>query len=138
MSVQKNLDSILQVFSENFAIALSKNAPLKKYFIVNDKSFFTLTDKWLTRKARQLMVDRDSFLNDEDYENFFDLKKQFSVSNDNDFNRFHRNLIEAEESDRQKMLINEVRNTEKIELRIYSFRNVFGDYVTQTKNLLTC
>ena len=55
------------------------------------------------------MVDRDRFLNDKDYENFFDLKNQFSISNDNDFNRFHRNLIEAAKSDRKKwMLINEV------------------------------
>ena len=48
--VQNNLDSILQVFTEIFTTALSKSAPLKKYFIRNDKSFFTLTDKWLTRK----------------------------------------------------------------------------------------
>ena len=85
------------------------------------------------------MVDRDRFLNNKDYENFFDLKNQFSISNDNDFNRFHRNLIEAAEIDRKKwMLINEVRNSEKTKHRIYSLRNVFGDYVTQTKKLLTC
>ena len=68
MYVQNNLDSMLQVFTENFTTALSKSAPLKKCFIRNDKSFFTLTDKWLTRKSRQLMVDRDRFLNDKDYE----------------------------------------------------------------------
>ena len=78
------------------------------------KVFFTLTDKWLTKKSRQLMVDRDRFLNDKDYENFFDLKNQFSISNDNDLNRFHRNFIEAPESDRKKwMRINEVRNSEQ-------------------------
>ena len=114
MYVQNSLDSMLQVFTENFTTALSKSAPLKKCFIRNDKIFFTLTDNWLTRKSRQLMVDRDRFLNDKDYENFFDLKNQFSTSNDNDFNRFHRNLIETAESDREKwMLINEVRNSEK-------------------------
>ena len=92
------------------------------------KIFFTLTDKGLTRKSRQLMVDRDRFLNDKDYGNFFDLKNQFSISNDNDFKRFHRNLIEAAESDRKKwILINEVRNSEKTKPRIYSLRNVFGD-----------
>ena len=139
MYVQNNLDSMLQVFTENFTTALSKSAPLKKCFIRNNKSFFTLTDKWLTRKSRQLMVDRDRFLNDKDYEHFFDLKNQFSISNDNDFNRFHRNFIEAAKSDRKKwMLINEVRNSEKTKPRIYSLRNVFGDYVTQTKKLLTC
>ena len=89
MYVQNNLDSMLQVFTENFTTALSKSAPLKKCFIQNDKSFFTLTDKWLTRKSRQLMVDRDRFLNDKDYENFFDLKNQFSISDDNSFNKFH-------------------------------------------------
>ena len=115
MYVQYNLESMLQVFTENLTIALSKNASLKKCFIRNDKSFFTLTDKWLTRKSRQLMVDRDGFLNDKDYENFFNLKNRFSISNDNDSNRFHRNLIEAAESDRKKwMLINEVRNSESI------------------------
>ena len=139
MYVQNNLDSMLQVFTENFTTALSKSAPLKKCFIRNDKNFFTLTDKWLTRKSRQLMVDRDRFLNDKDYEHFFDLKNQFSISNDNDFNRFHRNLIEAAESDRKKwMLMNEVRNSEKTKPRIYSLRNVFVDYVTQTKKMLTC
>ena len=137
--VQNNLDSMLQVFTENFTTALSKKAPLKKCFIRIDNSFFTLTDKWLTRKSRQLMVDRDRFLNDKDYENFIDLKNQFRINNDNNFNRFHRNHIEAAESDRKKwMLINEVRNSEKTKPRIYSLRNVFGDYVTQTKNLLTC
>ena len=40
MYVQNNLDSVLQVFTENFGIALSKNAPFKKCFIRNDKSFF--------------------------------------------------------------------------------------------------
>ena len=102
MYFQNNLDSMLQVFTENFTTALLKSAPLKKCFIRNDKGFFTLKDKWLTRKSRQLMVDRDRFLNDKDNENFFDLKKQFSISNDKDFNRFHRNLIEAAESDRKK------------------------------------
>ena len=101
-----------QVFTENFTTALSKSAPLKKFFIRNDKSFFTLTDKCLTRKSIQLMVDRDRFFNDKDYENFFDLKNQFSISKDKDFNRFHRNLIEAAKSDRKKwMPINEVRNS---------------------------
>ena len=33
------------------------------------------------------------------------------------------------------MLINEVRNSEKTKPRIYSLRNVFGDYVTQTKKI---
>ena len=114
MYVQNNLDSMLQVFTENITIALSKNAPLKKCFIRNYKSFLKLTDKWLTRKSRQLMVDRDRFLNAKDYESFFDLNNQFSISNDNDFNRYHRNLIEAAENDRKKwMLINEVRNSEK-------------------------
>ena len=82
------------------------------------------------------MVNRDEFLNDKDNENFFDLNSQFSISNDNDFNRFHRNLIEAVESDRKQwMLIHEVRNSEKIKSRIYSLRNLFGDYVTQTKKI---
>ena len=49
-----------------------------------------------------------------DYEKFFDLKNKFSISNDKDFNRFLRNLIEAAENDRKKwMLINEIRNSEK-------------------------
>ena len=104
MYVQNNLDSMLQVFTENFTTALSKSAPLKKCFIQNHKSFFTLTDKWLTRKSRQLMVDRDRFLNEKDYKNFFDLKYQFGISNDNDFNRFHRNLIEAAKSNRNGCL----------------------------------
>ena len=38
------------------------------------QSFFTLTDEWLTRKSRQWMVDRDRFLNDEDYENILTKK----------------------------------------------------------------
>ena len=85
------------------------------------------------------MVDRDRFLNDKDYENSFDIRNQFSISNDNNFNRFHRNLIEAAESDRKKwMLINEVRNSEKTKPGIYSLRNVCGDYVNQTKKMLTC
>ena len=42
---------MLQVFTDNFTIALSKDAPLNKSFIRNDKCFFTLTDKWLTRKS---------------------------------------------------------------------------------------
>ena len=138
MYVQNTLDSMLQVFTENFTTALSKSAPLQKCFIRNDKSFFTLTDKWLTRKSRELMVDRDRFLNDKDCENFFDLKNQFSISNDHNFNRFHRNLIEAAKSDKKWMLINEVRNSEKTKPRIYSLKNVFGDYVTQTKKMLTC
>ena len=84
------------------------------------------------------MVDRDKFLDDKDYENFFDLKNQFSIFNDKDFNSIHRHLIEAAESDRKKwMLINEVRNSEKTKPRIYNLRNVFGDYVTP-KKLLTC
>ena len=85
------------------------------------------------------MVDRDRFFNDKDYESFFDLINQFSISNDKDFNRFHRNLIEAVENDRKEwMVIIEVRNSEKIKPRIYCLRNVFGGYLTQTKKLLTC
>ena len=42
MRVQNNLDSMLQVLAEFFTTALSKNAPLKKCFIRNDKSFFLL------------------------------------------------------------------------------------------------
>ena len=79
------------------------------------------------------MVDRNRFLNDKDYENFFDLKNQFSISIDNDFNRFHRNLIEAAEKDRKKwMLINEVRNS-KNKTQNLQFEKCIGDYVTQTK-----
>ena len=40
MFVQNNLDSMLQVFTENFTTALSKSAPLKKCFIRNDKNFY--------------------------------------------------------------------------------------------------
>ena len=43
------------------------------------------------------MFDRDRFLNDKDKDISFDLKNQFSISNNNDFKRFHRNLIEAAE-----------------------------------------
>ena len=39
MYVQNNLDSMLQVFTENFTTALSKSAPLKKCSIRNDKNF---------------------------------------------------------------------------------------------------
>ena len=103
MYVQNNLDSMLQDFTENFTIALSKNAPLKKCFIRHDKSFLILTDKWLTSKSRQLMVDRDRFLNDKDCESFLVLKNQFNVSNNNNFNRFQKNLNEAAENDRKKL-----------------------------------
>ena len=81
----------LKILRQHFRKALH----LKNVLSVMTKILFTLTDKWLSRKSRQLMVDRDRFLNDKDYENFFDLKNQFSISNDNDFNRFHRNLIKA-------------------------------------------
>ena len=129
---------MLHFFTENFTIGFSINSHHKKCFTRNDKSLFTLTDKWLTRKSRQLMVDRDKVLNDEDYEICFDLKNQCTISNNNDFNRFHRNLIEAAESDRKKlMLINEVGNSVKIKPRIYNLRNVFRDYATETKKMLT-
>ena len=61
------------------------------------------------------MVDRDSFLNEKEKENFFDLKNKFSISNDNNFDRFQRNFIEAAVDDRKTkwMLIIENRNYEK-------------------------
>ena len=60
------------------------------------------------------MFDRDRFLNDKEYKIFFALKNKFIISNDNNFNRFHRNLIEAAENDRKTwMLINEIRISEK-------------------------
>ena len=76
--VQNNLDSMLQVFTENITIAPTENVPLKNV-LSEMKNFFLLKDKWLTRKSSQLMVDRDRFLNHKDYENFFDLKNQFSI-----------------------------------------------------------
>ena len=60
------------------------------------------------------MVDRDRFLNDKDYESFLGLRNQCIISNNKDFNRFHRNLIEAVENDgKEWMVIIEVRNSEK-------------------------
>ena len=57
------------------------------------------------------MVDQDRFSNDKDYESFFDLKNQLIISNDNDFNRFHSDPIEAKGNDRKTwLMMNEVRN----------------------------
>ena len=82
----------------------------------------------LTRKSRQLMGDRDRFLNDKDYENFFDIKNKFSTSIDNDCNRFRRIFIETVENDKKKwMLINEIKMSKYIKPGFFSLRNVFGN-----------
>ena len=101
MYVQSSLESLIQFFSQTFTAALSQNSPLKKCFIRIDKNIFTVTDKRLTRKLRQLMFDRDKFLNAKDYEKLFDLKKKLIIYNDNDFNRLHRNFIEAVKNNRK-------------------------------------
>ena len=41
------------------------------------------------------MVDRDKLWNDKDSKNYFNSRNQFTISNDNDFNRFHGNRKEA-------------------------------------------
>ena len=59
------------------------------------------------------MVDPDRFLNGKDHECFFDLKTQISISNNNDFVRLQRNLMEAAVmTEEKRMLINEVRKSQ--------------------------
>ena len=64
--VQSSLESMPQVFTQNLTVALTQNAPFKKYFLSEIKKNFTLTDKWLPRNS-QLTVNRDGILNDEEY-----------------------------------------------------------------------
>ena len=102
-------------YSKSYCDTVTKRSTEKVFFFRIDKKFFILTDKFLTRMSRQLMVDRDSFLNEKEKEIFFDLKNKFSISNDINFDRFHRNFIEAAVDDRKTkwMLIIENRNYEK-------------------------
>ena len=75
---------------------------------------------------------RYRFWNDEEYEEFFNLENQLIFSNDNDFIWFYGNFAEAAEHDRNNwMLIIEIGNSKSI--KKYILRNVFGNYVTQTK-----
>ena len=104
MYVQSSLDSMQQVFTQNIWWHCHKTPHLKCVFIRSKKNLVTLTDKRLTRIS-QLTVDFDSLFNDEDYENFFDLKNIFRVSNDNILNRFYRILVEAAEYEKTKWML---------------------------------
>ena len=56
-----------------------------------------------------MAIEKDTFLNDKSCEKFFKLKnlqKQLCID---DFNRFHKNLIDSDKNDRKKwLLINEI------------------------------
>ena len=115
---------------------------VRKHFLKNVLSemtkVFSLTDKWLTRKSKQLMVDRDRLQNDKNYVNFFDLKNNIGCLMTTIATGFIEILMRQQKLTEKKwMMINELRDTDK-KPRFFSLRNVFGDYKTQTKKLLTC
>ena len=56
MYAQNNLDSLPQVFMANLIKQLSKTPELENVLSTITKIFYTLTDKWLTRKSRQLSI----------------------------------------------------------------------------------
>ena len=117
----KNLNpsEMVEVFDYLLAQVLNHHAPLKKFYIRNNKNSFQLADKWLTRKINSLKISRATFLNDEIYKTFFKLKQDVFESETNDFNKFYADLIEAAATDRQKwQLINEIRNQRKTQTDI--------------------
>ena len=106
---------MFDLFTNTFVQALEKHAPIKTRFIRNDKNNFSLSEKWISNTTRQVMINRENFLNDENFKQFFSCRKNSSTSSfSEDYKKFYQNLIEAAESDRKKwLLINEIRNSKK-------------------------
>ena len=83
-----------------------------------------LSEKWISKTTRQLMINREKFLNDENFKQFFSCHENPSNSFSEDYKKFHQNLIEAAESDRKEwLLINEIRNSKKTQPNITCLKN---------------
>ena len=132
-----NVNEMMLSFNQILSSAIIKHAPLKKCFVRNDKSCFTLTEKWM--KSSDF---KPSFLNQQTidqgkFSKLKMLKKHISTVNENNFNRFQNDLIAAEKCQRKKwLLINEIRNSKKCKPNIASLKNCFGDYVTEPKKIV--
>ena len=126
---------MFDLFTNTFVQELEKHAPIKKCFIRNDKNIFSLSENWISITTRQLMINRENFLNDENFKQFFSSQENSSTSFSEDYKKCYQNIIEAAESDRKKWLpINKIRNAKTTRPNITCLKNVFNDYVTDLKN----
>ena len=131
-----DIDVMFDLFTNTFVQALEKHVPIEMCFIRNDKNNFSLSEKKISNTTRQLMINRENFLNYDKLKQFFYCQEYSNTSFSEDYKKIYQKLIEAAESDRKKwLLINEIRNSKKTQPNIICLKNVFNDYVKDPKRI---
>ena len=135
---QNNANEMLKCITKIFTRVLQKHAPLKNVIIRNDKSCFARSQTWLKEKNKELQKECDSSLKSKNFKTFSELKQKLFCSSNSDFNKFYQSLVMSSNNSRKCWnLMNEIRNSTRTRSHIYSFKNVFNDYVTEPKKMQT-
>ena len=115
---------MLRSFERKLEQQIFLHEPIKTTFIRNKKSPSSLANRFISKSTRNKNLLKEQYLNSKSFHEFFKLKAEVCADYEKDFEKFHKQLIKSSTSDRKKRnLINEVRNSIKTTITVYSLKS---------------
>ena len=104
----------------------------KQFFIRNNKSQFSLANRFISISTRYKNLLREQYHNSESFHEFFKFKAEVCAGYEKHFEKIRNQLIESSTSERKKgNLFNEVRNSVKTTTTVYSLKDSFNEIITE-------